>query len=209
VVPDITSAFAAEPPYQPVIAGLVAASLSSLDPDTAIVLVGHSGAGPLLPGMAHALSHDVLALVYADALLPYPGEAWLAHAPQSLVKDLRSRARTGLLPPWHEWFPAEAIAEILPDPQLRNAFIGEVPRLPSTYFEEPTSTEEWHGVAGYLLLSDAYQEDAATARRLKMPVVEHIDHHLAMLTAPVAVASALDHLISITGSGGIHLTGLV
>jgi len=203
VVPDITRAFAGEPPYQPAIADLVVASLTDFDRDAAVVLVGHSNAGPLLPRIARALSRHIAALLYVDALLPNPGEPWLAHAPQPLVDHLTSLVCDGLLPPWHEWFPPVVIDEILPNPQLRAAFVDEIPRLPYAYFQEPMSPDDWPGQAGYLLLSDGYQEQAAAARQAGMPVVEHVEHHLAMLTAPVTVAAALDRLVSVTLRAGV------
>ncbi|HEX5541864.1 MAG TPA: hypothetical protein VFX60_09910 [Micromonospora sp.] len=195
VMPDLAGVFAGGPPYQPAIAELVAASLVAVDPGKDIVLVGHSGAGPLLPRIAQAVSHRVSALIYVDSLLPYPGESWLANAPQPLVEHLRGLVRDGLLPPWHEWFPPEAITELLPDPRLQAAFVRDLPRLPFAYFHEPNSADDWRGPAGYLLLSDGYRADAVKARQAGMPVVEQADHHLAMLTSPADVTSALRRLI--------------
>ncbi|HEX5595115.1 MAG TPA: hypothetical protein VFX61_03695 [Micromonosporaceae bacterium] len=198
VMPDLTGVFAGRPPYQPAIAEVVAANLVAVDPGKNIVLVGHSGAGPLLPRIAQAVSHRVSALIYVDSLLPYPGESWLAHAPQPLVEHLGRLVCDGLLPPWHEWFPPETITELLPDPRLRAAFVRDLPRLPFAYFQEPNSADVWRGLAGYLLLSDGYQADAGKARQAGMPVVEQIDHHLAMLTSPADVTTALRRLILAT-----------
>lgn len=197
VTPDLSSAVATETAHHQGIANAVASSLATIDRDASIVLVGHSGAGPLLPRIAKTVSHQVSALIYVDSVLPHPGESWAANAPQSLVDHLRDLVRNGRLPPWHEWFPPEAIAEILPDSRLRAVFIHELPRLPFTYFTEQTSTDEWPGPAGYLLLSDGYQQDAQAARQAGMPVVEQIEHHLAMLTQPTAVSAALAQLISV------------
>jgi pimeloyl-ACP methyl ester carboxylesterase len=198
VTPDLTTAVASEPPHHQGIAHTVASSLATVDRDTPIALVGHSGAGPLLPRIATTVSHQVSALIYVDSVLPRPGESWVANAPQSLVDHLRDLVRNGRLPPWHEWFPPEVIAEILPDSRLRAAFIRELPRLPFTYFTEQTSIDDWPGPAGYLLLSDGYQQDAQAARQAGMPVVEQIEHHLAMLTEPAAVSAALVRLIAAT-----------
>ncbi len=198
VTPDLTSAVTNEPSHHQAIADTVAASLATIAPDTPIALVGHSGAGPLLPRIARTVGHHVSALIYVDSLLPYPGQSWIDNAPQSLVEHLHGLIRNGQLPPWHEWFPPEVITEILPDPQLRAAFIRELPCLPFTYFTEQTSTDEWRGPAGYLLLSDGYRQDAQAARQADLLVVEQIDHHLAMLTKPATVSAALVRLISAT-----------
>jgi hypothetical protein len=181
-VPDLTPALSAEGPILPAIADLVVC-------DDAI-LVGHSGAGPLLPAIARRTG--ARAVVYADSLLPYPGGSWLDSAPRELVEHLRALVRDdGRLPPWHEWFPAGTLDEILPDPAVRTAFVAELPRLPWRYFTERTDPEPWAGPAGYLLLSDGYREPAEAARAAGMPVVELPTHHLAMLTHPDRVADAL------------------
>jgi hypothetical protein len=49
--------------------------------------------------------------------------------------------------------------------------------------------------AAYLLLSEAYQDEAAKARELGWPVAEVMSHHLAMLTEPGRVAGSLHDLI--------------
>jgi hypothetical protein len=157
----------------------------------AVVLVGHSGAGPLLPRIARTIRPPVAAVIYADSVLPHPGESWIDNAPAELVAHLRGLARDGLLPPWNEWFDPAALAGLLPDAELRAAFVAELPRMPLSYFEEKASADTWAGPAGYLLLSEGYRADAEAARKQGQAVAEHLDHHLAMLTAPAAVAAAL------------------
>jgi hypothetical protein len=133
-------------------------------------------------------------------LLPYPGEAWFDSAPAELAAHLRALATDGVLPPWHEWFGAGAVAEVLPEPHLRAAFVAELPRLPLAYFAEPTGHLTWSGPAGYLLLSDAYRTAGAQARASRLPVVEELTDHLAMLTRPDPVAAALRRLLGLLGA---------
>jgi pimeloyl-ACP methyl ester carboxylesterase len=195
VTPDLAGAMAGEPPYHQAIADAVATGVDQVGPERALVLVGHSGAGPLLPRIARTVRHPVSALIYVDSSLPYPGESWLATAPRSLVDHLEGLRRDGRLPPWHEWFPPGAIDEILPDPGTRTAFVAELAPLPYAFLTERTSTGDWPGPAGYLLLSEGYRPDAEDARRAGIPVIEQLDHHLAMLTAPAAVGSVLARLL--------------
>jgi hypothetical protein len=55
---------------------------------------------------------------------------------------------------------------------------------------------QWPDAPGaYLLLSEAYQDQAAKARELGWPVTERMSHHLAPLTQPRQVAESLHHLI--------------
>jgi thioesterase domain-containing protein len=173
------------------VAERVAAQLSG---DGPVVLVGHSGAGPLLPRIARTVRRPVAGLIYADSVLPHPGRSWVENAPAELVDHLRGLVEDGLLPPWHEWFEPAAIAEILPDDAVRAAFTAELPRLPFSYFTEPASADTWAGPAAYLLLSEGYRDDAEAARKAGLPVVQHLAHHLVMLTDPAPVAAALTRL---------------
>lgn len=167
VVPDLSGALDAGPPLHRAVVDRAVHGLRAAGATLPLVLVGHSGAGPLLPRIARAVRRPVVGVVYVDSVLPHPGEPWTANAPPPLVDHLRGLARDGRLPPWHEWFPPEAISEILPDPATRAAFVEELPRVPFAYLTEPASAD-----------------------------VEHVDHHLAMLTDPTAVATALLGLIS-------------
>lgn len=194
LLPDLAGAMTGPAPYLPRIAAAVAAAA---DPAGApIVLIGHSGAGPLLPGIADTVGGPVQALVYVDAGLPYPGQTWSERAPAGLVAHLRGLAGDGWLPPWHQWFPPDALVGLLPDPQLRERFVAELAKLPVDYFSERTPLVDWSGRAGYLLLSEAYRDDLNRAAERGLPVAEHHSHHLAMLTAPEAVAAALSELLA-------------
>lgn len=194
LVPNLTPAMAGPAPYQP---RLVRAVAEVADPaGQPVVLIGHSGAGPLLPSIAEALRVPVQALLYVDAALPYPGQTWFERAPDDLVAHVRGLARDGWLPRWHEWFPPDALPQLLPDPRQREAFTAELRPLPLGYFQERMPAATWLGPAGYLLLSDAYRDDAAQAADQGMPVVERISDHLAMVTAPDQVATALRELLA-------------
>jgi pimeloyl-ACP methyl ester carboxylesterase len=193
-VADLTGAMAGPPPYQPRIADAVAEAAEPAGAPT--VLIGHSGAGPLLPGVAARLAVPVRALVYVDAGLPYPGHSWFETAPPDLVARLRGLTAGDRLPPWHTWFPADVLDTLLPEPALRERFTSQLGPLPLDYFREPTPPQGWSGPAGYLLLSEAYREDATRAAGAGVPVLERISHHLAMLTSPEVVAGAVRDLLA-------------
>ena len=165
-------------------------------PTGAVTLVGHSGAGPHLPVIASLLPGRVDALIYVDARLPDPGAPPLAHLSAETAAHLRSLVRHGMLPPWHEWFPPGSLSTMLPDPQMRAAFISELRPVPFAYYSEPVPAYEWQGPSSYLLLSEGYRRHAQAAGRSGATVAELVDHHLAMLTAPAAVATALQRLLS-------------
>lgn len=160
------------------------------------VFVGHSGAGPLLPGFADALDDPVAGLMFVDAGLPTPGRSWRDTVPAQLYTSLRDRSRDGLLAPWPDWFDADLLARLLPDTVLRAQIAEEAPEVPLAFLKEQRPSVEWSGPAAYLQLSAAYDKDAAEAKRLGWPVRRLDLHHLAPATDPDTVADALLRLLA-------------
>lgn len=155
------------------------------------VLVGHSGAGPLLPAFADALDEPVDGLVFLDAGLPTPGRSWRETVPAELFEDLRGRSRDGLLPPWPDWFNPDLLPRLVPDTVLRAQIAEEAPEVPLAFLKETRPSVEWTGAAAYLQLSGAYDRDAAAAKQLGWPVRRLDSHHLAPASDPELVADAL------------------
>jgi hypothetical protein len=192
-VPDLTGAVAAGPPYCSRQAEVIAGSASG----QAAILIGHSGAGPLLAA-AGALAGQVLGYIFADAGLPVPGQSWMDTAPPELAAQLREMADDqGWLPPWPQWWGEEALAGLIPDPATRRLFEAGCPRLPLAMFEEvhPPAPHWPDAPAAYLQFSEAYQDEAARARELGWPVAERMSHHLAPLTHSSQVAESLRELL--------------
>lgn len=192
-VPDLTGTVAAGPPYCAGQAEVIARSASGQP----AILIGHSGAGPLL-APAGALIGQVLGYIFADAGLPVPGQTWMQTAPPELAARLREMAdQQGWLPPWPQWWGDETLAGLIPDPAARRHFTAGCPQLPLAMFEEvhPPAPQWPDAPAAYLQLSEAYQDQAATARELGWPVAERMSHHLAPLTHPGMVADALHELL--------------
>jgi hypothetical protein len=194
LVPSLVGGFEDGPPYHARIAARVAGAVDSVA--TPIVLVGHSGAGPLLPCIAAAVPGPVEALIFADAGLPRPGRSWFDDAPPDLANHLRALAQDGRLPRWPEWFGPDGVDGLLPDARLRKDFAAEAPCLPLAFFGEPAPSATWQGAFGYLLLSEAYSEEADRSLAVGAPVVTRMTNHLAMLTRPRIVADALCELLA-------------
>lgn len=197
VVPDLRSAVTGDPPYHPALWRAASGAVHSAPEGGPLVLVGHSGAGPLLPGIAGGCERAVHALVYVDAGLPRPGSNWFERAPDDPGDHLRRLGTGGYLPPWDEWFEPGTLDSLIPQPRLRARFRAELPRLSMAFLAEPTPPASWSGRCGYLLLSEAYRPDAEEAHRNGWPVLEHRSHHLAMLTEPAAVAGAIGDLMQV------------
>jgi hypothetical protein len=192
-IPDLTRTAAAGPPYCGRQAELIARAAAGQP----AVLVGHSGAGPLLAAVG-ALIGQVERYVFVDAGLPSPGRAWTETAPPELVAQLREMADAeGWLPPWPQWWGDEAMAELVPDPAARARFAAGCPPLPLAMFEEthPPAPGWPDAPCAYLQLSDSYAAEASRAAGLGWPVARLISHHLAPLTDPAGVAAAVRDLL--------------
>src|SRR5262249_52517380 len=153
-----------------------------IDSDRGVALVVHSGAGTLVPAMIRAVDAPVRAVVFVDAVLPRPGRAWFETAPLALADRIRRLAVAGRLPSWDQWFPPESIAAHLPEQNLRNRFVSELPRLPLAYFEERAEEiEGWDSVpCAYVQLSSVYDKEAQKAEARGWPAVREELDHLAM-----------------------------
>jgi hypothetical protein len=113
--------------------------------------------------------------------------------PEDLLKQLCAIAVNGLLPPWSEWFGPDVMASLVPDSNKRELIEFELPRIPLSYFYGSVPpVRKWPaGRNGYVLLSDAYLEDAEEARRRGWPVVELLGEHLDLITRATEVAVAV------------------
>ena len=99
-VPDLAGTVAAGPPYCLRQAKVITRSASG-QPG---ILIGHSGAGPLLAA-AGAIIGQVRGYIFVDAGLPTPGESWMDTVPPELAAQLLEMADAhGWLPPWPQWW---------------------------------------------------------------------------------------------------------
>jgi hypothetical protein len=191
--PDLTGTVMAGPPYCSRQAEVIARGASGQP----ALLIGHSGAGPLLAA-AGGLIGQVRGYLFVDAGLPIPGQTWMDTVPPDLAAQVRQMADArGWLPPWPRWWGDEVLAELLPDPEARRHFTAGCPRLPLAMFEEvhPPVPQWPDAPAAYLQLSEAYEDQAATARGLGWPVARQMSHHLALLSEPGLVAGSVHELL--------------
>jgi hypothetical protein len=169
--------------------------------DDDAVLVGHSGAGPLLPQIAARIGAGLLIFVDAD-IPPEAGEASLM--PAEILAGLRAMAVDGLLPPWSEWFGPEVMGELVPDAERRALIAAELPRLPLSYFEAcvPAPVGRAAASGGYILLSaEAYGGQAEAAATRGWPVIELPGSHLDIVTRPETIATAIAEIATRLASG--------
>ena len=161
-------------------------------PPVPVVIVAHSGAGPLLPEIARQLNPSPSRLVFVDATLP-PATGGSPLVPEHFLEALTALSQGGVLPPWSQWFEPGTVEALIPDPDRRDAVVAELPRLPLSYFQGRVPVPEgWARTAcTYVLLSDAYRQQADEAAARGWAIIELLGSHLDLVTQPVRLAQAL------------------
>jgi alpha/beta hydrolase family protein len=184
-VPELTTI---TPPYYQTFAETAAATATGPS-----ILIGHSGAGALLPTIADRIGSNVLGAVFVDAVLSHPNQSWFDTAPPSLRDHLKTLVQDDdRLLPWNEWFPPEELIDLLPDEPTRARFIAEIPRLPLAYFTERAPATTLRTIrCAYLRLSEAYDDIATEAERNGWWVHRTDADHLAPYTQPDRIADLL------------------
>ncbi len=192
VLPTLTTDSAGEPPYWRQHVAQVARAVEEVG-DQPLVLVGHSGAGPLLPAVAAELDGPISTYLFVDCDLPQAGASRLdLFASEAEAEEFRAAGRDGWLPTWHE----EDLRELIPDPALRRAFAAELRPLPVAVYEEPLPVPDaWPDApCGYIQLSAAYLRPGRQARQAGWAYYRLMGGHFHMLVEPGAVADALQCL---------------
>jgi hypothetical protein len=181
---------------QPLYPRFLRALATTVDDDDSIVLLAHSGAGPLMAAAASRISR-VTGIVFVDAGLPSRVTTWSDGAPANLTARLRASSTEGLLPPWSTWFGAEVLLRLLPDPVERARLLVDEPRLPVSILDEPLPTDALPAdvPAAYLHLGAAYDSELAEAQRRDWPTRSTNLGHLGLLCAPERVAASIAELL--------------
>ena len=202
VVVDVTADTAA--PYAGRYVAQAAAQVASsgLAGSAPVLLVAHSGAGPLVGQIGFALRaahRPVAGYLFVDAGLPRPGGGAsrldLMHAESAdLAADLRRRLQAGGRFP--TWTDAD-LAEEVPHPGDRALLVASLRPRGLDFFDEPLPAPlDWPDApAGVLQTSDGYELSARLARGRGWPVVAHPGGHFAALTDPAGTAEALMELV--------------
>jgi hypothetical protein len=167
--------------------------------------VAHSGAGPLLPTIVDRSEVRAPSMVFVDAGLPAIAID-TPLMPEAILKQLSAITEDGMLPPWSEWFGPGVMESLIPDSKKRELIEFELPKIPLTYFHGSVPpVRNWPANRnGYVLLSDAYLEDAEEARRRGWPVIEMLGGHLDLVTKAPEVALAV-----IQAGASMNAVGLV
>jgi hypothetical protein len=158
-----------------------------------VVLVPHSNAGYLAPGVAGMVG--AAGVVYVDAALP-PATGPAMLAPPAILDLLTDLAEEdGMLPPWTQWWGDDAYG-LFPDEATRAAVQASRPRLPLAYFRAVVRPPPgWTArPSGYLAFGDTYAEELHRATALGWPTLRLEGRHLHLLHDPDQVAVGVREL---------------
>ncbi len=178
-----------QPPYAASYVADAARQILAAAPPEPLVLVGHSGAGPLLPQLGFArrsARHQVHGYVLLDAMLPRPGQANrldLLHAEDhEFAHELTAKLDAGGRYP--DWDDAELMA--LARPRGKDFFAEPLPHPP-----------DWPDApVAFVRTSDAYDWHAKVARGRGWPVIESDLGHFPGRTDASAAAKLIAEAVA-------------
>lgn len=193
LVPDLTPVQHASLPFWKAFVDLTMEAV--LPGNDHITVIGHSGAGVFLPLIGNGIGDRLDTMVFVDALIP--ATHGTHNTPAKDGEMLAKVADDGWLLPWTEWWPRELMAELVPDEDDWARIGQDVPRLPLAFYDDPIPMpDDWTSMpAGYLRLSQAYDEHLDTALSLGWPARSIDSNHLATLTEPPLVLDAVERLL--------------
>lgn len=166
-----------------------------------LALVGHSGAGPLLPQLGsalHARGARIGGYVFCDAGLPRAGATRLelleAENPEWARGFRQHLEAGGLFPEW----TFDDLATAVPNPDTRRDLLaGLRPRGMGFFTEAIEVPADWPDTpCGYLLTSPTYQYHARIATSRGWPTAEFGSGHFEALNDPAGLAAALRNLLA-------------
>lgn len=192
------------PPFWRQHADAVAADLADgTAADRPVVLVAHSGAGPITAVVADAVHQRVAGYVLVDAGWPLAGgsrlDAMHEEDPELATELAAHLEAGGRFPTWRD----ADLERVVPDGDRRRALVAELEPRGHAYFVEPIPTvPRWPDASGaYLLLTDTYRPAAARARAHGWEVERLDAGHFHALVDPPAVAAVVERLLSRRAGG--------
>lgn len=192
VRPDLTGVVDAERPHW---RDLVDTAVDSTSDRADLIIVGHSGAGAILPAISHRLMDRLRAVVFVDAIVPpVAGEH---RTSEQFLRFLDDNTVDGRLLQWLDWWKPEIVSELVRSPQQLEELRSDMPRLHRSFYDAPIPMlEGWSsGPCAYLQLSRAYDEESRTAKALGWPRAVIDGSHLSIFTDPAAVLDAVENLV--------------
>lgn len=193
VVPILKDSPDSREPFWKQHAESISRTLLYLPKDTAITLVGHSGAGPLLPAIRQSIAGRVEAYVFVDAGIPRGGASRLelmrSEDPEWAKQLEAELMHGGRFPNWRN----EDLREVIPDEALRKRLVAEMHPRRLEFFTEPIPVfSGWPDAPCiYIQFSTPYEEPAAQARQAGWATYKIDAGHFHMLVDAVTVMNLI------------------
>jgi hypothetical protein len=168
-------------------------ALAHLPKGQPVTLVGHSGAGPLLPAIGEALANPVHAYVFVDASIPRDGASRLdlmkAEGMEWAEQFQQELERGGRYPNWD----FDDLREVIPDESLRKGMVAEIRPRGLSFFAEPIPVfDTWpEAPCVYIRLSAPYDRPAEQAQQFGWRTYDLEAGHFHMLVAPKTVTDMI------------------
>ena len=193
IVPILSDLEISKDPYWKQHADSVAQALVDIPPGTNVILVAHSGAGPLLPIIRQNIPNRIRAYVFVDAGIPRDGATRLdlmrSEDPE-WAKGFEESLQSG------EQFPKWSIdnlREIVPDENLRKKLVAEIRPRGLDFFTEPIPV--FHGWPDapcvYIQFSTPYERPAAQGSQAGWQIYKLSVGHFHMLVDASAVTDII------------------
>lgn len=198
LVPALEDSPGSKEPFWKQHAESISRSLGKLPGDTSVILVAHSGAGPLLPVIRQSIPHLVLAYVFVDAGIPRNGATRLdlmESEDLDWANDFQQKLEAGgYFPTWS----MDDLQEVIPDDSLRMQMVAELHPRGLEFFTEPIPVfDGWPDApCVYIQFSAAYEKPAAQAWEAGWPVYEQQAGHFHMLVDAEAVTTIIEKAIN-------------
>jgi len=193
LVPSLIDSESDARPYWQQYASAVARELASVPAHCSLILVGHSGAGPLLPAIRQFVPHRVAAYFFVDAGLPRHGASrleLLATESSALATHVRHHLELGgRFPEWTD----DQLCTIIPNPQDRKQLLAELQPRALPFFTEPIPVFEGWPDAPCVYIQFSASYDSSLQFALQKGWLIHIlkGDHFHMLVEPEIVTQVL------------------
>jgi hypothetical protein len=193
IVPTLVDRSSSKKPFWKQHTSSVLQALALIPESQPVTLVGHSGAGPLLPAIGGSLANPVHAYVFVDASIPRAGASRLdlmkVESMEWAEQFQQELERGGRYPNWD----FDDLREVIPDESLCKLMVAEIrPRGLSFFTESIPVFDTWPDApCVYVRLSPPYQEPAEQARRLGWRTYDLEAGHFHMLVDPKTVTDMI------------------
>jgi pimeloyl-ACP methyl ester carboxylesterase len=198
VIPVLSDSANAKDPYWKQHAQSVAQALVPIPQDTKVILVAHSGAGPLLPAIREHLPNPIRAYVFVDAGIPHDGATRLdlmkSEDPEWVRQFEESLKHGERFPAWSR----DDLREIVPNESVRERLVAELHPRGLDFFTEPIPVfERWPDAPCiYIQFSAPYDKPADQARRSGWDTYKLAAGHFHMLVDAKAVTEMIINAIN-------------